>query len=87
MVNRLEKQAQHLRLADYVRVFRIALGGAREAQGWYFHARHSLSAEKVEHCVDLLDQIMAWLVNAISRHKRHFFNRHSPLKYETHNGN
>lgn len=56
--------------ADYVRILRIALGEAREAQGWYFRSRHVLPPELVEHRTNVLDQIIALLVNAISRHRK-----------------
>lgn len=55
---------------DYIRIMRIALGEAREAQGWYFRSRHAFQPTLVEYRVEILNQIIALLVNAISRHKK-----------------
>lgn len=55
---------------DYIHIMRIALGEAREAQGWYFRSRHAFQPTLVEYRVEILNQIIALLVNAISRHKK-----------------
>lgn len=51
---------------DYARFLVIALGSARETQGWYFRARHILSANVVEHRTSLADEIVALLVTAVN---------------------
>ena len=40
--------------ADYVRILRIALGEARETQGWYLRARHLLSKIVLDQRLDIL---------------------------------
>ena len=56
--------------ADYIRILRIALGEARETQGWYFRARHILPPDRIERRIGVTEQIIALLVNTISRHRR-----------------
>lgn len=56
--------------ADYVRILRIALGEARETQGWYFRARHILPNDLVDRRVDLITQVIAILVSTISKHRQ-----------------
>ena len=55
--------------ADYVRILRIALGEARETQGWYFRSRWVLLPEPLERRVALVQQVIALLVNTIARHR------------------
>lgn len=55
--------------ADYVRILRIALGEARETQGWYFRARHILPADLIDRRLSLITQVVALLVSTISQHK------------------
>jgi four helix bundle protein len=56
--------------ADYVRVMRIALGEARETQGWYFRSRHILPPELLERRIALLQQTIIMLVETIDTHRR-----------------
>lgn len=44
--------------ADYVRILRIALGEARETQGWYLRSRHLLSSEIIDARLDIIKQII-----------------------------
>jgi len=52
---------------DYVRILRIALGEARETQGWYFRGRRPLPAEVVKHRIALANEVIALLVTAIDQ--------------------
>jgi four helix bundle protein len=60
---------------DYARFLGFALGSARETQGWYFRARHLLSADVVEHRTSLLDEVIGLLVIAVNQQRNY---RHSP---------
>lgn len=55
--------------ADYIRIMRIALGEARETQGWYLRARHVLQPEVVESRLQIIVQIITLLVRTISSHR------------------
>jgi four helix bundle protein len=60
--------------ADYVRILRIALGEARETQGWYLRSRHILSPEIVESRLHIVAQIIVLLVRTISSHRNKLYN-------------
>jgi four helix bundle protein len=55
--------------ADRRRVFRIALGEARESKGWYLRARHILPQDVLESRLEILDQIISLLVSIIYKKK------------------
>ena len=55
---------------DYARILSIALGEARETQGWYYRARRMLSPEVLEHRLGLTDEIIALLVRTIQQQRR-----------------
>ena len=57
---------------SYLYFLRVAIGSARETKGWYFRARHLLSADVLEHRLALLDEIISLLATEMTRHqKRH----------------
>jgi hypothetical protein len=45
---------------------RIALGEARETQGWYYRCHHLLPEELLAKRLDLANQIISLIVRAIS---------------------
>lgn len=55
---------------DYVRILRIALGEARETQGWYYRSRHLLSPEVWEIRLKVIDQVIALIINAINTQRK-----------------
>ena len=55
---------------DFVRIMRIALGEARESQGWYFRTRHILESDLIDRRISVIDQIISLLVNLIARHRK-----------------
>ena len=54
---------------DFARFLSFALGSARETQGWYLRARHSLTTQVLDHRLKLLDEIIALLVITTSQQK------------------
>ncbi len=50
---------------DYARFLKIAVGSARETQGWYWRGRKLLPPEVYQHRIALLDEIIALLVTEI----------------------
>lgn len=55
---------------DHIRVLRIALGEARETQGWYLRSRYILPADKLDKRLDIITQVISLLVKAISIQRR-----------------
>ena len=56
--------------ADYIRILRIGLGEAREAQGWYLRSRHILPVDIVERRLEIITQIISLLAKTISSHRK-----------------
>jgi four helix bundle protein len=65
-----ESYGRGLGTPDYVRIIRIALGEARETQGWYFRARHLLPSELLDRRLALIEQIVALLIRNIGVHRK-----------------
>jgi len=55
---------------DHIRVLRIALGEARETQGWYLRSRNLLPTDKLDKRLDLITQVISLLVKAISNQRK-----------------
>ncbi|MBS1250295.1 MAG: hypothetical protein MAG431_01889 [Chloroflexi bacterium] len=72
--NQEEAYGRGVGTADYIRVLRIALGEARETQGWYFRSRHILNEKVINHRTVVLDQIIALLVTNIQSHSKNLRN-------------
>lgn len=51
---------------DYVRIIRIALGEARETEGWYYRSRFLLADDLLDRRLDTVSQVIALLVRNIS---------------------
>jgi len=49
---------------EYAHHLRIAIGSARETQGWYYRGRHLLPSTTIEHRCTLLDRIISLLIKA-----------------------
>jgi four helix bundle protein len=50
---------------DQARFYEYALGSAREARNWYYHARHTLSEAVANHRIRLLTDIIRLLLTII----------------------
>lgn len=55
---------------DYARFLSIALGSARETQGWYMRAPYLLAPAVLEHRLALLDEIISLLITTIQRQRQ-----------------
>ena len=56
---------------DYAYRLRIAMGEARESQGWYWRAHKLLAQSVLDHRLSLLNEIVARLVPAIKQQSNH----------------
>ena len=56
---------------DYAYRLRIAMGEARESQGWYWRAHKLLPQSVLDHRLSLLDEIIAMLVPIIKQQRNH----------------
>ena len=56
---------------DYAYRLRIAMGEARESQGWYWRAHKLLSQSVLNHRLTLLDEIIAMLVPVINQQSKY----------------
>jgi four helix bundle protein len=55
---------------DHIHVLRIALGEARETQGWYVRSRHLLPGDKLNMRLDLINQVISLIVKSITVQRR-----------------
>ena len=76
--NMEEAYGRGIGTADYVRVMRIALGEARETQGWYFRSRHILSDDLMERRYKLLQQVISLTVTAVDGTKKSLRSKRNP---------
>ena len=56
---------------DYAYRLRIAMGEARESQGWYWRAHKLLPQSVLDHRLSLLDEIIAMLFPIIKQQRNH----------------
>ena len=68
--NMEEAYGRGLGSGDFVRIMRIALGEARETQGWYFRMRHIFESDLIERRISVIEQIISLLVNLIYHHRK-----------------
>ena len=54
---------------DHIRILRIVLGEARETKGWYFRSRKLMPDDLISHRLDIIGQVIALLVKAVSSPK------------------
>ena len=65
-----EAYGRGVKTADYIRILRIALGEARETQGWYLRSRHLMPAELIDRRLNLINQIISLLVRTIDSQRK-----------------
>ncbi len=51
--------------------FKVAIGSARESKGWYWRVQHLLSREVLDARLALIDEVIALLVDELSRQKNY----------------
>ncbi len=56
---------------DYAYRLRIAMGEARETQGWYWRAHRLLPQSVLDHRLNLFTEIIAMLAPAIKQQSNH----------------
>ena len=49
---------------------RIGIGSARETRGWYYRSHHLLRADVLKHRMALASEVIALLINELSKHRR-----------------
>jgi len=69
VANLEEAFGRGIQSADARRILRIALGEARESQGWYLRGRHLFPEEVWHHRVALAEEIVRLLLTAIRTSK------------------